>query len=237
MNTIDVCFSPAYFRRNTLNSNEVVVVIDVLRATTAIAAALSSNAEKVVPVSTLNQLRELKAAGYLTAAERDGLKVDFADFGNSPSIFLQHDLTNKVLAYSTTNGTRAIEAAAGNNPLILASFVNISSVIRWLAVANKSVFLFCSGWKDDFSLEDTLCAGFIGRQLSDLYNYTAKTDACCAAIALWDSAGSQLKEFVKKASHYQRLLAMGLTADLDLCFTTDSINIVPVFNEGAFVKV
>src|SRR5512133_2694845 len=106
MNTIEVCLSPALFKYITTTGDFIVVIIDVLRATTSFCAAFDSGVKTVIPVSGLDKLLEYKNNGFLTAAERDGNKVDFADFGNSPTVFLQSDLSGKELAYSTTNGTQ-----------------------------------------------------------------------------------------------------------------------------------
>jgi len=237
MNSLEVCLSPALYRYKTTEDNFIVVVIDILRATSAFCAAFDSGVEIVIPVSGLEKLREFKEQGYLTAAERDGLKVDFADFGNSPTVFLQINLTGKKLAYSTTNGTRAIEIASESSNIALAAFVNLNSICRWLTLQQKNVVFLCSGWKNTVSLEDTLCAGALVESLQASGQYKGICDASTAALELWQSAKENLVESVKKASHYQRLSKMGLSDDLNQCFRLNSSKSVPVWDGAGFKDI
>ena len=237
MENIEVCLSPVLFAYKTTTDNFVVVVIDVLRATTAFCAAFDSGVKSVIPVSGLTELLEYKNKGFLTAAERDGKKVDFADFGNSPSVFLQNSLKGKELAYSTTNGTQAIEMAKSCGNIVAASFVNIGAVGEWLAETGMNVVILCSGWKNSFSLEDTLCAGALIEKLDLSGQYAVKCDAAFASLQLWLSAKDQLVEIVKNASHYQRLTLLGHQNDLKHCFTLNSSKVVPVWDGRGFTDI
>ena len=236
MNSIEVCLSPALFPFKTTNENFIVVIVDVLRATSAFCAAFDSGVKLLIPVSGLEELLEYKNKGFLTAAERDGNKVDFADFGNSPTVFLHSDLKGKELAYSTTNGTQAIKTAsnAGLEEIVAAAFVNLHAVSEWLISQNKNVVILCSGWKNTFSLEDTLCTGAFVEMLQLSGVFENVCDASCSALKLWQSAKNDLFVVVKQANHYKRLLAKGLHEDLDHCFRLNISNAVPVWNGKGF---
>jgi 2-phosphosulfolactate phosphatase len=236
MKTIEVCLSPALFQYKATNDDYIVVIVDVLRATTAFCAAFNSEVESVVPVSGLDELRTYKSNGFITAAERDGNKVDFADFGNSPTIFLKNKLKGKNLAYSTTNGTQAIEKAkiAGAGNIVAAAFVNIEVACKWIVKQGKNVVILCSGWKNTFSLEDTLCAGALVEILVNTSMYGQDCDASIAALSLWKSKKNRLVPIVQQASHYKRLLAKGLTDDLNYCFTVNSSKALPVWTGECF---
>ena len=236
MNSIEVCVSPALFKYKTTNNNYIVVIVDVLRATTSFCATFDSGAEAVIPVSGLDELLEYKNKGYLTAAERDGEKVDFADFGNSPSVFLHSDLQGKELAYSTTNGTQAVEMAKSSGNIVVAAFVNLSAVSNWLISQKKNVLILCSGWKNTFSLEDTLCAGALVESLEKSGKFTHICDASGSSLSLWQSSKNKLPEVVKKANHYQRLLTLGQQEDLIYCFRLDASKAVPVWDGKMFKK-
>ncbi len=132
MKSIEVILSPSLFKYKTTVDDYMVVVVDVLRATTAFCAAFDSGVKSVIPVSGLDELREYKNKGCLVAAERNGKKVDFADFGNSPSVFSETDLTGNDLAYSTTNGTQAIEIAKKSEKICAAAFVNLDAELSGL---------------------------------------------------------------------------------------------------------
>lgn len=234
MKQLEVILSPVLYGYKTISGNHIVVVIDVLRATTAICAAFDSGIEEVIPVSGLEELRSFKNKGYLTAAERDGNKVDFADFGNSPTVFLQHKLQGKKLAYSTTNGTQAVEMAKQSGNITLASFANLQAVADWLIVRQKDVVVLCSGWKNSFSLEDTLCAGALLEILEQSGKFCHICDASGASLALWQSSKNNLQEVVLKANHYQRLVMLGQLDDLRHCFLLNTSGAVPVWDGHSF---
>ena len=234
MNSIEVSLSPALFKYKTTTGDCIVVIIDVLRTTTSFCAAFDSGAKSVIPVSGLDALLEYKNKGYLTAAERDGNKVDFADFGNSPTVFLQSDLNGKELAYSTTNGTQAVEMAKSVGNIVVAAFVNLNSVCGWLIRQNKNVVILCSGWKNTFSLEDTLCAGAVIDILELSGQFSRVCDASGASFSLWKESENNLQEAVSQANHYQRLIKLGQQADLLHCFRLNISEAVPVWDGTCF---
>lgn len=236
MNSIEVCLSPALYKYKTTTDNFIVVIIDVLRATTAFCAAFDSGARAVIPVSGLEELLVYKNKGYLTAAERDGKKVDFADFGNSPTVFLGSDLNGKELAYSTTNGTQAVEMAKSSGTIAVAAFVNLKAVSGWLIEQQKNIVILCSGWKNTFSLEDTLCAGALVEILEQSEQFYPTCDASGMALSLWQSSKNDLQEVVKKASHYQRLVKLGQLVDLQHCFQLNTSEAIPVWDGNAFLN-
>ena len=234
MKSIEVILSPALFKYRTTIDEYIVVVVDVLRATTAFCAAFDSGIETVIPVSGLDELLEYKNKGYFTAAERDGNKVDFADFGNSPVVFLQNNLTGKKLAYSTTNGTQAIEMAKAGGNIALASFANLRAISAWLCREQKNIIILCSGWKNTFSLEDTFCAGALADLLEQTGLFLHSCDASEMAINLWKSSENQLEKVVSKANHYNRLVKLGQNKDLHHCFILNTSIVVPVWDGTGF---
>lgn len=234
MNSIEVCLSPVLYQFRTTFTGHVVVIIDVLRATTAICAAFDSGIKSVIPVSGLDELRVYKNKGYLTAAERDGNKIDFADFGNSPTVFLQSDLKGREMVYSTTNGTKAIEVAKDCKNIGIAAFTNLGAISKWLAGQKKNIVILCSGWKNTLSLEDMLCAGALIESLELSGEYAWAGDASWASVSLWTGAKNNLQQVIHHASHYKRLSAMRLNEDLEYCFKLNVSAAVPVWNGKEF---
>ncbi|NVO20384.1 MAG: 2-phosphosulfolactate phosphatase [Bacteroidetes bacterium] len=237
MPQVEVCFSPLLYPHRSLRKDIVTVVIDVLRATTAFCAAFDAGAESILPVDSLEELKVLKAKGYLTAAERDGKKVDFADFGNSPTNFLKLNLERSRLAYSTTNGTRALGLAIAEGEVAVACFANLQAVALWLIGNQKDVVLLCSGWKNTFSLEDSVCAGALAQILCSSGKYSHLSDASVTSLQLWNDSHSNLQKYCSQASHYQRLLNQGLEDDLNLCFLIDTSFVVPFWDGEKLVKI
>ncbi len=234
MNTIEVCLSPLLFDSKITTGSHIVVIVDVLRATSAFCAAFDSGVSEIIPLPDLDKLLEYKQNGFLTAAERDGKKVGFADFGNSPVAFLKTDLHGKVLAYSTTNGTQAIEIAKSSSQIVTAAFVNLEASCYWIGHQKKDVVILCSGWKNTISLEDTLCAGAIIELLIGTGKFEYIADASLAAITLWLGMKDNLSANVGSGSHYKRLLNMGLHLDLDHCFQPNTSEAVPVWDGTCF---
>ena len=116
-NTVEICFSPKLYEYRLTKDNFIVVIVDILRATTSIC----------------EKAREYKEKGYIVACERDGKVLDFADVGNSPSDFLKDSFRGKTIAYSTTNGTKAINMASDADEIVIGSFNNLTSIANWLA--------------------------------------------------------------------------------------------------------
>ena len=149
---IEVCYSPAlipYYE----NPDAVVVVTDVLRASSAIVTAFMNGVERIIPVGTLEEARDYKNRGYKVAAERDGLVRDFADFGNSPYNFTAERVAGKEIVYSTTNGTNAIQLAASGSQVLIGAYLNISALAEHIIGSGRDLLILCAGWKNKFNLE------------------------------------------------------------------------------------
>ncbi len=234
MPSIDVCFSPAiYHLHHSSESN--VVVIDILRATSAICTAFMNGVVEVIPVSELDDAKELKSEGYLVAAERDGIVIDFADFGNSPFNFTKEKVGGKRIVYSTTNGTKAIDMARGCADIVIGSYLNLNALSQWLIAQNRDVVLFCSGWKDRFSLEDTLFAGAVAQNLIDSGSFTTKCDAAKAAMDLWSIAKDNLHVYSLKVAQKERLAKNGLDDVFEFCHTLNQMSIVPILQNERLI--
>ncbi|TVR74796.1 MAG: 2-phosphosulfolactate phosphatase [Marinilabiliales bacterium] len=232
---IEVCYSPAlydYYR----NDDAIVVVSDILRATTAICAAFDNGVKNLIPVGGIDEAREWKAKGYLVAAERDGIVLDFADFGNSPFNFKPDRVRGRTIVYSTTNGTQAIMMASGAKQVAVGAFVNLSALAGWLLEAGRDVVILCAGWKNRFNLEDTVFAGALADKLTGSGNFATKCDAAVAARDLWLTAQADLVGYMEKAAHRHRLKKLGLDDVLEYCFTPDSTDVIPVLKGDMLVS-
>src|SRR4030042_735213 len=128
---LETCFSPALYEPEQ-HAGSIVVIIDILRATSAICTAFANGAASIIPVAEVNEAREYKKQGYLVAAERDGYVLDFADFGNSPFNFTRDKVEGKTIVYSTTNGTGIINMASSASSIVIGSFLNISALTEWI---------------------------------------------------------------------------------------------------------
>ena len=231
---LEVCFSPALYDLYH-HPRSVVVVIDVLRATSAICAAFMNGAQHVIPVGDLEEAKAWKKRGHLVAAERDGLVLDFADFGNSPFNFTPERVRNHDIVYSTTNGTGAIHKAAAAHAVVIGSYLNLSALAYWLQQKDRDVVLLCAAWKNKFSLEDALFAGALSRKLLDSGSFCTICDSVNASLDLWDAAQPNVYNYILKAAQKQRLAKNGLDDVIEFCHTPDQMTIVPVLKGDRLV--
>ena len=233
---LETCFSPALYEPER-HSGSIVVVIDILRATSAICTAFEHGAEAIIPVATVAEAKEYKEKGYLVAAERDGFVLDFADFGNSPFNFTPDKVKGKTIVYNTTNGTGIISLASSAGSIIIGSFLNITAIVRWIKKQRKDVVLFSSGWKNRFNLEDTICAGAIAEKLLSDTGYSTSCDSTYAALDLWSVARTDLIGYMEKAAQRSRLRDKGLDDCIPFCLGMDFTDKVPVYKNGVLVSV
>lgn len=235
-NRIDTCFSPALYEPE-LHKSSVIVIIDILRASSAICTALANGAESIIPVAGADEAKDLKNKGYLVAAERDGFVLDFADFGNSPFNFTAERVSGKKIVYSTTNGTGIIKLASEAYEVSVGSFLNISALLRWLRMQNRDIVLFCAGWKNRFNLEDSVFAGAIAENLLNSGDYSTICDSTLAAVDLWSIAKPDLRGYIEKAAQRTRLRDKKLDDCIDFCLTTDFTDVIPVLKNNVLVSV
>lgn len=226
---IEVCYSPALFPVYYSNSDCVVVIIDIFRATSAICTAFQYGIKRIIPVATVDEAREYGAKGFIAAAERHGEVVEGFDKGNSPFSYMDPSLKGKELVLTTTNGTKAIERAKAADRIIIGSFLNISAVCDFLLKQNKNIILLCAGWKDRFNMEDTLFAGAVIHQLKNSEIYTGLADSSIAAEQLYSIAKDDLKGFLESTSHRRRLKRLNLEKDIEYCLQMDIMDIIPIF--------
>ena len=237
MSSIEVCLVPElYPHRKTVGNNHIAVVVDVLRATTTIAIALSKGVQRVIPVTDMNKLSEFKKNGAIIVSERDGIQSEFADYGNSPIQLLNADIKDAVIAISTTNGTRALSMVNDAKKILLGAFVNISALCSELKELNQNTVIVCSGWKYRFSLEDTLFAGAMCENLTADSQFTFADDSVIAAMELWKNAKNDLLNYASRSEHYQRLFNLGMGESVPYCFELDACSLVPVLENGAITK-
>jgi 2-phosphosulfolactate phosphatase len=231
---LETCFSPALYEPD-LHAGSIVVIIDILRASSAICTAFANGAESIIPVETVEEAREYKNRGYLVAAERDGYVLDFADFGNSPFNFTSERVGGKTIVYSTTNGTGIIKMASSAGRILIGSFLNITAITRWIISQELDVVLFCAGWKNRFNLEDTICAGAIAERIMVTSLYSTICDSTHAALDLWSLAKKDLLGYIEKAAQRSRLRNKGLDDSIVFCLTSDFTEKIPVIKNGILV--
>ena len=231
-NRLEVCFSPAIYSKHADDQN-LVVIVDILRATSAICTAFHNGVSRIIPVSTVEEAREMKNQGFIVASERDGYVLDFADFGNSPFNFTPDRVRGQEIVYSTTNGTRCINMASHSRAVLIGSYLNLDALVQFLTRQDAPVLVFCASWKDRFSLEDTVFAGALCEQLMQSGRYDTICDAVTASMDLWNLAKADINSYILKAAQKSRLASKGLDDCIEFCHSTGFTDIIPVYRDGA----
>ncbi len=233
---VEVCFTPGeytYFK----GEFEIVVVIDVLRATSAICTAFEYGIASIIPVPTVEEAIEYKKKGFLAGAERKGKIVEGFDFGNSPFSYMKEEFRGKDIVLTTTNGTKSLDVAKDADTVVVGSFLNLNALSLWLEKQDKNILCLCSGWQDKFNLEDTICAGAISDYLISTGNFVSTEDSSIAAKYLYLSAKDNYLGYLKSSSHRRRLKNLNLNEDIKYCLTPNQTDVIPLLKNGKLVKI
>jgi 2-phosphosulfolactate phosphatase len=202
-------------------SAPVGIVVDVLRATSTIAQALASGYRRVFCCAEIEDARALRRelAEGLLGGERSAVKIEGFDVGASPREFLGEPRGETVI-FSTTNGTRAILAAAGRcEEVLLGSLLNLDAVAAAVRERGEDVAVLCAGFQGVFALDDAYCAGRIVQLLPH-----DRSDAAKASELLARSFSTA----------HEALLARtygppGLEEDIAFCAQENLLDVVPRF--------
>ncbi|MDR1120169.1 MAG: 2-phosphosulfolactate phosphatase [Dysgonamonadaceae bacterium] len=227
---IDVCFSPSLYRYYADNLDLIVVVTDIFRATSTICAAFRNGATAVIPVRSPEEAKAYKEKGHLVGGERNVKKFEFGDFGNSPSEYTAEKVKGREVVFSTTNGTRAIDEAAGCSCLIIGAFGNLSAIADYCLSQQKDVLVLCAGWKERFNMEDSLFGGALVEKLAAA-GYNAAFDAAQVALSMWQEAKSDPLKYIQRSEHIKRLEANGLLDVVADCLAIDTTSVLPVYDK------
>ena len=215
-----------------------VVVIDVLRATTTITTALAAGAAGIIPCLEIETARE-QAEQYpdpvLLGGERRGEKIEGFNLGNSPSEYTSAAVQSQTILFTTTNGTRALDRCRQATRVLIAGFVNLSTVAKQLKLA-ASIHLLCAGTDGKVSVEDTLLAGaLVDRLVQQAAKPISINDQAGIAQAAW-LQGSQgatdipWLSLLQQGLGGQNLARAGLSQDIPICAAIDTCSVVPELN-------
>jgi len=238
---IDLFPTPAEAAENRVR-DRVAAVVDVLRASTTVTTAWSRGAGRIIPFGSIEEAKALFATfprgSALLCGERNGMKIDGFDLGNSPAEFTGEAVEGKTLLFASSNGTRLMARADGARRKIVASFVNLTAAAEHLSEGGVDVAILCAGDLGQLSLEDFVCGGALVAEVLARCPETEANDAAHAARRLWDAAyRTRVRALFDDASHGRDLATLGFETDLDLCAARDAIPVVPVVTDGRIVRM
>ena len=220
-----------------LLSNRVVVVIDILRATSVMVQAMSQGAREIIPVKTVEEafqmVKSFPRDTTVLGGERESRKIEGFDLGNSPREYQGEKVRGKRLILTTTNGTKAFHAVSSGKKVLVGSFLNITAVAGRCFELNQDVLIYLSGDQGDFSLEDTVYGGMlIDRTIRKGGKSFHLTDASRAAHILFQKFEANIVESFYLSQHGRDLVDRGFEEDLPYCAQVDMTNLVPEFKDG-----
>jgi 2-phosphosulfolactate phosphatase len=235
---IDVIFTPG-----GLSSGEVqgrsVFVVDILRATTTMCAALSHGAKAIIPVaSTEEALRLAQTIGstdVLLAGEKDCVRIPGFQLGNSPLEMTEIMVRGKTIIVTTSNGTKALLACQGASAVYPTAAVNLSAATdkaREVLETDRHILIVCAGRAGGFSLDDAYCAGRLTASiLGDRRPRRGLNDAGIACLDLVRRYGEHWKRPLAYSRAGRELIRLGFRADLAEAARLDAYPVLPHFHE------
>ncbi|MCC5468222.1 2-phosphosulfolactate phosphatase [Pelosinus baikalensis] len=217
-------------------SDSVCIVLDIFRATTTIVTALANGCKTITPALSIEDAQTLasKMGSVLFAGERQSIKIEGYEFGNSPFEFCKEKVTGRDIVMTTTNGTIAIKAAEKAYRTFIGSFVNAKAVCMQTKQYGKDIVIVCAGTDGLFSLEDTLCAGLLVQLLKAECEVTL-SDSALGALLLYAQAKDTLVETAVQSRNGKRLYDLRRMDDVEYCLSADLFTIVPQYIEGKIV--
>jgi 2-phosphosulfolactate phosphatase len=236
MRNLEVVVSPALLPYYNIKG-KAVIIIDILRATSSMCVGFKTGVEKILTLASAEECKLFKEFNFVIAAEKDAIKVEGFDLGNSPFEFENPLLAGKSIALATTNGTKAIKYAEENGAaqIAIGAFLNIDTLCNWLNSINEDVVLLCAGWKNKFNLEDTLFAGAVVHKIG--VNFKIDCDSALSAQLLYEQNKDNLEVLVRKSSHAKRFELKHLnTDDIKYCLQFNTANVLPTLKNNYFVN-
>jgi 2-phosphosulfolactate phosphatase len=240
---LEVYMSPAEISPGDVQGR-VVAVIDVLRASTTIAVAMSNGAKSVVPVETVDDAitrsKQFERSEVRLAGERKMQPIPGFDMGNSPLEFTPDVVNGQTIIISTTNGTKALASLQGARDIVVASYVNltvVAAMLRAAARADADISIVCAGTEGHFSLEDAACAGRYVRAIMKPEVSVTANDAACACALIDRKYGDNIAKIFKDSTHGQALAEAGFAGDLVACASVDSHPVVPIYQDRQITRL
>jgi len=235
MRKLNVCLTSDLFHHYD-EGNKLVLVVDILRATSVISTAFHYGISELIPVSSVEEAKQyMNKDGYLVAAERNAEPIEGIPYGNSPFQYMNDDIKNRILVLTTTNGTKAIRLSS-KHEVIVASFINQDAVYDFIMRSEKDVIILCSGWKGLVNMEDSIFAGILSDKLLQTNTFKSTCDSVLASVAIKRDAGINLFSYLENSAHRNRLKYLNMEADTKFCLNpTFKSEVVPILESGKLI--
>jgi 2-phosphosulfolactate phosphatase len=239
---LDVFFTPNQVKPAE-TTGRLVLIVDVLRASTTVATALGNGARTVIPVEgadeVISRSKEFARSQILLAGEQKMHSIAGFDIGNSPQAFTPPVVEGKTILITTTNGTRTLLGVQNARDIVIASYVNFSAVLALMKVAassNTDIAIICAGEEGSFTLEDSACAGRFVRSIPKRADIQTN-DAAAASVLIEKKYGDNIAKVFKESAHGQALASAGFGDDLTAAAQVDAYPVVPIYQDRQITKL
>jgi 2-phosphosulfolactate phosphatase len=230
---VHVHLLPNHFEPDALRGG-IAVVIDLLRATTTIVAALAHGARCVLPCGDVETARRAAASlpvgSVLLGGERGGVRIEGFDLDNSPAAYTSERVAGKTIVFTTTNGTAALLRSREAARVLVGSLVNRRAVARAIAADDRPVHLVCAGTEGRVTAEDVVAAGAIVAELEVILGKTTSAgDTALLAKELWtaeSTTGERLLSILRRSRGGSNLVELGFDRDIEFAARVDAIDLV-----------
>lgn len=214
-----------------------IVVIDVLRTSTTMITGLTNGAKEIIPtesVATAGMIGRNSEGHSLLCGERNGKIIEGFNLGNSVKEYSKEKVAGKTLIFSSTNGTPALIKSKFARTCVILGFANLTRVVEYFSKQHEDFIILCAGKDEEFSLEDTVCAGML------IHNLTKKnakeeyelTDSARGALKLYVSYKKDLLSMLRESEHGRFLISQGFEDDLTECSKVNVCSSLPVMRNG-----
>lgn len=235
---VDVIISADYIREDLIK-DKIVVVIDVLRATTVITTAIMNGCREVIPLLTVEEAisnKEQLKENCILGGERRAMKINGFDLSNSPREYTSAKVKDKTVILTTTNGTRTLTSSLAAKRILVGAMINGRAVARKLYEFNKDVVIINAGTNGQFSMDDFICTGFILRELKNIDVNLELSDISKAAMKVYDDYPNII-DYIKEAKHYDVMLSLDLKEDIEYCIQKNITEIVPEYKQKHIIGI
>ena len=236
---IDVYATPDSAREKDLK-DRMVVVVDVLRATSTIITGLHNGCREFIPVidieEAVNIAKNYERDAFLLGGERNAQKIEGFHLSNSPREYTRDVVEGRTIIITTTNGTKAIRKASDAKEVIIAGFMNVNAVCDYIREIGEDTAMVCAGTDGRFSLEDILAVGAIISKLEDEIRLELD-DLGMVCRYLYENNEDDLERILRGTYHYSRLVELGYEKDIEYCLKMNTAPIVPIYQDGVIWNI
>lgn len=236
---ITVTVTPKYLKPGEL-ADKTAVVIDVLRASSTIVTAVQNDCDRIIPVISPNEAAKIKKASegdILLGGEIDSKEIQGFDLGNSPLEYTRENIEDKIIIFSTANGSVAIKRCEDAAEVIIGSILNAKAVADEVLEIGRDTYLVCAGTNGKFSTDDIIATGCILDRIISKDASVEMDDLGRVALKMYRKAKDNLMASFEGCMHFEYLMSIGFKEDVEFCVQEDLYSVVPVYKEGVITEL